>query len=124
MRELLEGIQLHMKISNCEELVFLLPPNLNESKFINKFPFDVRIDPPHGSHGMRHAHIKRIDDPGKQISYNIDGTRHDAHKFCNNFPGLKNAQAFIRKEFNLPKDFMFEVIGIIDETCLLLELKE
>ena len=106
--EIYDEINKREEIDPYDELVIFLPNNLNESKFLKKFPFDLRMDPPHSEIGMRHAHCRRMDNPSKQISYNIDGTRHDARKFCNSFPGLKNAQALIRREFKLPNDIMFE----------------
>lgn len=123
-RDAYDAIKAMQELQEYDEIVVLLPNSLNESKFIEKFPFKARFDSPHGDSGWKHVHIKRMDNSGKEISYNIDGSRHDAHRFCNNFPGLKNAQDLIRKRWNLPNDFLFEVVGAIGEECLLLKLND
>jgi hypothetical protein len=119
-----DAVKTTQDLEGYDEIIVLLPNNLNESKYVNKFPFSVRFDPPHNDCGWKHAHVKRMDNPGKEVSYNEIGTKHDVHKFCNNFPGLKGAQDLIRKKWNLPKDFLFEVVGAIGEKCLLLELND
>ena len=124
IREIYEKVKQVLQLSEYNEIVILIPPNLNESKIFKKGLMLFRVDSPNGVDGFRHVHVSRTDSPVKKIAYNIDGTRHDSHKFCNNFPGLKNAQELIRKEFKLSDDFMFEVVGAINGSTLMLKINE
>lgn len=55
-------------------------------------PWEIRIDARHTRHGMRHIHLRRKGLRG-EYSWNVDGTRHDVHRF----PTMESALAAAKK---------------------------
>lgn len=43
--------------------------------------WEVRVDGPHQANGQRHVHIRRKRGRKGEYSWNIDGSRHDEHRF-------------------------------------------
>ena len=53
--------------------------------------WDVRVDPPHTSTGLRHVHLRRKK-IGGEYSWNVDGSRHDEHRFPVSEQSIKAAK--------------------------------
>lgn len=82
------------------------------NKWVNA-PFGnyiVRVDPP-GPEGQIHIHIARREhktSKKKQVSWNFDGSRHDAGSFNENFVGMKQAQRIAREVLQIPDNVMLQ----------------
>jgi hypothetical protein len=62
-----------------------------------------RIDPENsGTRTLRHVHIAPRRNPAEQVSWNVDGTRHDRTATARTFTGMKQAKAIARAVLNLP----------------------
>ncbi len=60
---------------------------------------------------QRHVHIahkKHISTPNMQVSWNIDQSRHDAHKFNSSFTGVEKAKDLARQVLKLPSNAILE----------------
>jgi hypothetical protein len=71
---------------------------------------------------MRHVHLahpKHIASTDKQVSWNIDGSRHDKGRFYNGFKGFKDAEAAARIALNLPENFLLEDVQKTENTSKL-----
>ena len=60
----------------------------------------IRIDPPHVSGGQRHVHITAGRVRG-EYSWNVDGTRHDKHKFPANEKAIHAAKRLAAKHLGV-----------------------
>lgn len=82
-----------------------------------------RVDPCNSSmHQQRHVHIahsRHIRSPNKQVSWNIDGSRHDKKNFDTSFAGIKNAKKIAIDVLELGSDYYLENVSnkkmLIDE---------
>ncbi|EDY6161828.1 TPA: DUF6367 family protein [Salmonella enterica subsp. enterica serovar Weltevreden] len=60
--------------------------------------FSYRIDPQNdGASTKRHIHIWKKRNPNKEVSWNIDGTRHDKGNFDENIEGFKHAKSLAKR---------------------------
>ncbi len=66
---------------------------------------------------QRHVHIahkKQMAAPRTQVSWNADGSRHDAHNFNSSFSPLGRAKDLARKCLKLPDNFILENAELSD----------
>lgn len=83
-----------------------------------------RLDTPKFDFEQLHVHIakqKHINAKSKQVSWNVDGTRHDKKSFNQNFNGMETAKKIARNALGLSSDFQLENIQEPKEGELLLE---
>jgi hypothetical protein len=62
---------------------------------------------------QRHVHIahkKHDSAPNKQVAWNIDGSRHDKHKFSNKLGSNSKVQAIARQALELPDETRLEAV--------------
>jgi hypothetical protein len=73
----------------------------------------VRIDSRHGnvSHGQKHVHIAKKGLTG-EYSWNVDGSRHDAHKFPFTEQCIKAAKGHAATALAIPESSLSLIIGI------------
>ena len=63
------------------------------TKYDAKTGFSYRVDPQNdGAATKRHIHIWKKKNPNNEVSWNIDGSRHDKRKFDENIEGFKQAK--------------------------------
>ena len=97
------------KISKCIPDLLLKESQWKKSNYRNYF---YRIDPPNPDIPTKKhvaiAHRKHLKAKNKQVSWTIDGARHDKHSFDSNFHGLKKAERIARDVLNLDKDIKLE----------------
>lgn len=89
--------------------------------------YSQRVDQPKFDWQLLHAHIaqdKHINTKNKQVSWNIDRTRHDKKNFNDNFVGMETAKRIARKALGLPNDCKLENINRKNEGELILESVE
>jgi len=70
----------------------------------------VRVDPA-GPAGQVHIHIAHPEhrkSKKEQVSWNIDGTRHDAGSFNENFVGMKQAKKIAREVLQIPDNVVLQ----------------
>ncbi|MBN9297327.1 MAG: hypothetical protein J0I41_09960 [Filimonas sp.] len=70
----------------------------------------IRVDPP-GSGGQLHIHIARSKHTRakqKQVSWNIDGTRHDKRSFDESFRGMSQAKKIARQILGIPDNVILQ----------------
>ena len=73
--------------------------------------YSYRIDPENpGARTMRHVHIsmRGYTDRAHQISWNVDGSRHDRASTGSKFASVAAARRIVRDVLNLPNDFVLE----------------
>jgi len=83
-----------------------------------------RLDTPNFDFEQLHVHIakqKHINAKNKQVSWNLDGTRHDKKSFNQNFNGMETAKRIVRNALGLSSDFQLENIQELKHGELLLE---
>lgn len=84
-----------------------------------------RVDPERPEmRQQRHIHIahkKHLNVPAKQVSWNNDQTRHDAHNFASNFKGLEKAKEIAKQALKLSDDAVLESISDHEKARLLVE---
>lgn len=73
----------------------------------------IRIDSHHGNvpHGQKHVHITRKGLTG-EYSWNVDGSRHDAHKFPLSEQCIKAAKGHAATALDIPASSLSLIIGI------------
>jgi hypothetical protein len=73
----------------------------------------VKLHKPHGNvpNAQRHVHITRKNLCGV-YSWNIDGTRHDKHKFPTNEKWIKKARKIASEQLRVPESALQFLIGI------------
>jgi Family of unknown function (DUF6367) len=79
--------------------------------------YEYRIDPENpGTRTLRHVHIARRGDrdAANQISWNVDGRRHDESTTGSRFRAIKVAQRIARSVLNLPDDVILEEADAAD----------
>ena len=70
---------------------------------VRKGRWTIHIHTPDPSLGMKHVHIERADLLGQYIySWNINGTRHDKHKFPLDERSIKKAKALAAEQLKIP----------------------
>ncbi|WPQ65208.1 DUF6367 family protein [Chitinophaga sancti] len=72
--------------------------------------YKVRVDPA-GPAGQIHIHIshpQHRQSKKEQVSWNIDGTRHDAGSFNENFVGMKQARRIAREVLRIPDNVVLQ----------------
>lgn len=71
-----------------------------------------RIDPARPEMGQRrHVHLstkKHLSTPGRQVSWNDDGTRHDRHSFHDRFGSQRDVREVARVALGLPAGAVLE----------------
>lgn len=83
-----------------------------------------RLDKPKLDFEQLHVHIarqKNINTKSKQVSWNLDATRHDKKSFNQNFDGIEKAKGIASKALRLPSDTILENIENHGTGLLLLE---
>ncbi len=65
-------------------------------------PWCIRIDGPHSAEGQRHIHLTRSRLRG-EYSWNVDGSRHDEHRFPESGKALKAAKRVAAAHLNVPE---------------------
>ncbi|MFD2784102.1 DUF6367 family protein [Hymenobacter rubripertinctus] len=86
-----------------------------------------RLDKPKFDFEQLHVHIarqKHINTKSKQVTWNVDGTRHDKKTFNQNFNGLEKAKEIARNALGLNSDAILEFIEHQGVGQLLLETVE
>ena len=100
---------------------------LEEGKWVqskhNDYLFRVERSPDTGMLHVHIAHRKHVNVKTKQVSWNLDLTRHDRKSFDSNFIGLKRAKELARAALGLPSDALLEQrtddeIGVLVEGTL------
>jgi hypothetical protein len=91
---------------------------LFESKWVDspEAGYKMRKDVPKFPHEKLHIHIahnKHTKAKNKQVSWNVDGTRHDKMNFDDNFRGIEKAREIARKVLKIGPDIVLEWIGDI-----------
>lgn len=73
----------------------------------------IRIDSPHGnaSHHRKHIHIQKRGLQG-EYSWNIDGTRHDEHRFPVSGQCIRAAKKHAATGLNVPASSLSLIVGI------------
>jgi len=73
----------------------------------------IRIDKPHGDkkYHQRHVHISRKYLAG-EYSWNVDGTRHDKHRFPASEPQINKAKELAAAELRVPVSTLQFLTGI------------
>jgi hypothetical protein len=84
-----------------------------------------RVDPERPEmRQQRHVHVahkKHLNASGKQVSWNSDQTRHDAHNFANNFKGIEKAKEIAKQVLKLGDDAVLESVSEHEKARLLVE---
>jgi len=74
--------------------------------------WSYRVDPADPDKKLqRHVHVaqnKHVSTKNKRRSWNLDGTRHDAHSFNQSASGLEKAKTVARSALGLAPDFSLE----------------
>jgi len=86
-----------------------------------------RLDKPKFDFEQLHVHIarqKHINTKSKQVTWNVDGTRHDKKTFNQNFNGMEKAKEIARNALGLNSDAILESIEHQGVGQLLLESVE
>ena len=105
-----------------KEIVVLVPARLFERSGLARLEEGIwkpapergyvyRIDPENpNTRGQRHVHIAQrgYTDRAHEISWNVDGTRHDRSSTGSKFTGVKAAQRIARTVLDLPSDVVLE----------------
>ena len=73
----------------------------------------IRIDSTHGNvpQGQKHAHIVKRGLSG-EYSWNVDGSRHDSHKFPLSERCIKAAKGHAATALNVPASSLSLIVGI------------
>ena len=80
--------------------------------------YSYRIDPENpGARTMRHVHItmRGYTDRGHQISWNVDGSRHDRASTASKLTSVAAAGRIARDVLNLPNDVVLEAAATASE---------
>lgn len=83
-----------------------------------------RVDNPNFDFEQKHIHIakqKHINSKSKQVSWNVDGTRHDKKSFNDNFNGIEKAKNITRNVLNISNNITLENLTDNNKGQLLLE---
>lgn len=95
------------------------PPVLHAiTKYDSKTGFCYRIDPQNdGASTKRHIHIWKKNKPHKEVSWNIDGSRHDKRKFDENIEGFRHAKELANRMLEPASGVKFNLQqkNVIDE---------
>jgi len=87
--------------SSSEAMLFLT---------VKKGPWEIRIDSPHVASGSKHIHISCIKLDG-EYSWNIDGTRHDRHKFPGDEKWIKKAKYLASVHLGVPESTLQLIVA-------------
>ena len=68
--------------------------------------WEYRIDNPKHHSGQKHIHIRRKRGLKGEYSWNIDGSRHDEHKYPSNEKMIKRAKEIASEKLNIPVDVL------------------
>ena len=105
------GDSIYILVRVPKELIKNLP-DLTESQWNQHKRLLYRIDPPDPSLGVqRHIHItnkQHISTKAKQLSWNVDGSRHEKSSFNSSMKGLEKAKKLTRDVLNLDPDVVLE----------------
>lgn len=73
----------------------------------------IRIDSPHGNvpRGQKHVHIAKMRLSG-EYSWNVDGSRHDAHKFPLSGQCIKAAKGHAATALDVPASSLSFIVGV------------
>jgi len=73
----------------------------------------IRIDSPHGNppHNRKHVHITKRGLSG-EYSWNIDGSRHDEHRFPTTEKCIKGAKKHAASALGIPVPSLSFIVGI------------
>lgn len=88
------------------------------TKYDSKTGFSYRIDPQNdGTATKRHIHIWKKKNPHKEVSWNIDGSRHDKKKFEENIEGFRHAKELAKRILEPASgvNFNLQQKSVIDE---------
>jgi len=69
-------------------------------------PWTIHIHGPHTAEGYRHIHVKRKKLDG-EYSWNIDGTRHDEHRFPNTENSIEAAKKMAAKHLGIDSSILY-----------------
>jgi hypothetical protein len=64
--------------------------------------WEVRVDRPHLAVGKRHVHLRRRRKRNGEYSWNVDGTRHDKHRFPYSEDMLASAKEIAASHLGIP----------------------
>jgi len=78
--------------------------------------WDVRIHGPHISSGQRHVHLRRRRKGSGEYSWNVDGTRHDEHRFPASEKDINSARAVAADHLGVPSSVL-RLITIAPAPC-------
>lgn len=70
--------------------------------WIPKGAWEVRVDSPHQATGHKHIHIRRKRNGKGEYSWNLDGTRHDKHRFPVSEGMIGKAKQIAADELKIP----------------------
>ena len=121
MNDLLDDL-LHIPDDESEEPVYIIVdipaeynldlPDLTESQWKQKKRYRYRIDPPDPTRELqRHIHIsnkQHLTTKSKQVSWNVDGSRHDRSSFNSSMSGIEKAKKIARDVLNLDPNIVLE----------------
>ena len=101
-------------------------PLLKEGKWVPSGIKDYweRLDKPKVRFDQLHVHIakqKHINSKTKQVSWNVDKTRHDKKSFNKNFNGMETAKNIAKRALGLPPETQLENVENKSSGKLLLE---
>ncbi|MBK8483851.1 MAG: hypothetical protein IPL31_05775 [Saprospiraceae bacterium] len=119
--EMISLVEIYNSLED-EYIIVLVPPGFSlpcinlipEGVWVNSSEkgLKVRIDSAHTTDGLKHIHIardKHTKSKNKQVSWNVNGKRHDKKSLDSNFHGLEKAKRAARKALNLPDDIILEL---------------
>jgi len=113
LRKIVDGDEEPIYIIVKVPVAFALDlPDLTESQWKQKGNYCYRIDPPDPSRkGQQHIHVankRHLAAKSKQVSWNVDGSRHDASNFNSSMSGIEKAKNIARDVLNLGQDIILE----------------
>jgi hypothetical protein len=85
--------------------------------------WEVRVDSPHSPSGLQHVHIRRRRKRRGEYSWNVDGTRHDNHKFPASEKDINRAKA-IAAECLRVDPAILRFISITSAPCVITVTRE
>jgi len=74
--------------------------------------WEVRLEGPHQSDGMRHVHVRRKRRRKGEYSWNEDGSRHDKHKFPANEKMIGKAKEIAANKLGVPVSSLSFLSGL------------
>lgn len=70
--------------------------------WVTEGEWEVRVDGPHQANGQRHVHIRRKRGRKGEYSWNVDGSRHDEHRFPVNEGMIARAKEIAAGKLRVP----------------------